>query len=139
MSGARLQSDASTTSTTFVSHCETNPKVVSATIACIDGTQEALYTALVPATPSIAIIAENANGANAANWQYRIEANNANPGNVVSYNIYTIQLGDTSGFVALTPSIVDSAPGSPSAGTFTITLDGSNALLLNKGIAPSGG
>jgi hypothetical protein len=135
----RLQSDSATRSTTFVSHCETNPVVGSATIACVDGTQEALYTALVPAAPSIAIVPENANSASASNWQYRIEANNSNPGDVVSYNIYTIQLGDASGFSQLNPSIVDSAPGSPSTGTFTITLDGNDSLLLNKGITSSGG
>jgi hypothetical protein len=135
----RLQSDAPTTSTTFVSHCETNPRVVSATIACIDGAQEAFYTALVPAAPSIGVIAENANGANAANWQYRIEANNANPGNVVSYNIYTIQLGDASGFSALTPAVVDSIPGNPLSGTFTITFDPNDSVQINKGIASSGG
>ena len=135
----RLQSDASATGTTFVSHCETNPTVVSATVACIDGTQEALYTALVPAAPTIAIVPENANGAKAANWQYRIEANNANPGNAVSYNIYTIQLGDASGFSALTPVVVDSIPGSPSSGTFTITLDANDSLVINKGVKSSGG
>ena len=135
----RLQSDAATRSTTFVSHCETVPKVASATIACVDGSQEALYTALLPANPSIAIVAENANGANDPNWQYRIEANNSNPGNVVSYNIYTIQLGDAAGFNPLTPSIVDSAPGSPSTGTFTITLGPSDSLMLNKGTTSSGG
>jgi hypothetical protein len=135
----RLQTDVATRSTTFVSHCETSPTVASATIACIDGAQEALYTALVPAAPSIAVVAENANGANAANWQYRIEANNANPGNVVSYNIYTIQLGDASGFSALTPGIVDSSPGNPSSGTFTITLDANDSLVINKGTASSGG
>jgi hypothetical protein len=135
----RLQTDVATRSTTFVSHCETSPTVGSATIACIDGAQEALYTALVPAAPSIAVVAENANGANAANWQYRIEANNANPGNVVSYNIYTIQLGDASGFSALTPGVVDSSPGNPSSGTFTITLDANDSLVINKGTASSGG
>ena len=135
----RLQSDVSTRSTTFVSHCETKPTVVSATIKCVDGAQEALYTALAPSTPTIAIVAENANGANAANWQYRIEANNSNPGNVVSYNIYTIQLGDASGFLALTPGIVDSAPGTPATGTFTITLDANNSLVINKGTTSSGG
>jgi hypothetical protein len=135
----RLQSDASTTGTTFVSHCETNPTVASATIACIDGTQEAFYTALVPAAPRIVVVAENANGANAANWQYRIEANNSSPGNVVSYNIYTIQLGDAAGFSALTPAVADSTPGNPSSGTFTITLDPNNILVINKGITSSGG
>jgi hypothetical protein len=94
---------------------------------------------LVPSTPSIAIVAENLNGATAKNWQYRIEANNSNPGNVVSYNIYTIQLGDVSGFSALTPSISDSSSGTPSSGTFTITLDANDSLVINKGIASSGG
>jgi hypothetical protein len=135
----RLQTDAPSTSTTFVSHCEKNPKVASGTVACIDGGQEALYTALVPASPSIAVVAENANGANAANWQYRIEANNANPGNVISYNIYTIQLGDASGFSAMSPGVVDSAAGNPSSGTYTITLDANNSVVINKGVASSGG
>jgi hypothetical protein len=135
----RLQSDSATRSTTFVSHCETKPTVASSTIACVDGTQEALYTALVPAAPAITIVAENANGANASNWQYRIEANNSNPGNVISYNIYTIQLGDASGFSALTPTVVDSIPGSPSSGTFAITIDANDSLVLNKGITSSGG
>jgi len=135
----RLQSDSATRSTTFVSHCETKPTVASSTIACVDGTQEALYTALVPAAPAITIVAENANGANASNWQYRIEANNSNPGNVISYNIYTIQLGDASGFSALTPAVVDSIPGSPSSGTFAITIDANDSLVLNKGITSSGG
>jgi hypothetical protein len=135
----RLQTDVATRSTTFVSHCETTPTVSSATVACIDGAQEALYTALAPAAPTIAVVTENANGANAANWQYRIEANNASPGNVVSYNIYTIQLGDASGFSALTPGVVDSSPGNPSSGTFTITLDANDSLVINKGTASSGG
>ena len=84
-------------------------------------------------------MAENANGATAPAWQYRIEANNSNPGSVVSYNIYTIQFGDASGFVPLTPGVVDSAPGTPTTGTFTITLDGNDSLVINKGIASSGG
>ncbi len=135
----RFQTDTASRSTTFVSHCETNPTVTSTTIACIDGTQEAFYKALLPAAPTIAVVAENANGATAPNWQYRIEANNPNPGNTVSYNIYTIQLGDASGFTALTPGIVDSTPGSPSSGTFTITLDANDSLVVNKGVASSGG
>jgi hypothetical protein len=135
----RLQSDASSTSTTFVSHCETRPTATATTVSCVDGTQKALYTALVPAAPTIVLVAENANTATAPGWQYRIEANNSYPGNVISYNIYTIQLGDASGFVALTPSVVDSAPGSPTTGTFTITLDANDSLVINKGIASSGG
>jgi hypothetical protein len=135
----RLQTDTASRSTTFVSHCEKSPTVTGATVACIDGAQEALYTALVPSAPTINIVAENANSATAANWQYRMEANNANPGNVVSYNIYTIQLGDAAGFTPLKPSIVDSSSGAPASGTFTITIDANDSLVVNKGIASSGG
>ena len=135
----RLQSDAASRSTTFVSHCETKPTVSGATVACVDGTQEAFYTALAPSSPTIAIVAENANSASDPNWQYRIEANNSNPGNVISYNIYAIQLGDAAGFTALKPTIVDSAPSTPGSGTFTITLDTNDSLVLNKGVASSGG
>ena len=135
----RLQTDTAARSTTFVSHCETSPTVAGATVACIDGAQEAFYTALVPAAPTISIVAENGNSATAPNWQYRIEANNANPGNVVSYNVYTIQLGDAAGFTALKPSIVDSASGAPASGTFTITIDANDSLVVNKGVASSGG
>jgi hypothetical protein len=135
----RLQTDTASRSTTFVSHCEKNPTVAGATVACVDGTQEAFYTALAPSAPTINVVAENANSANSPNWQYRIEANNANPGNVVNYNIYTIQLGDAAGFTPLKPSIVDSASGTPTSGTFTITIDGNNSLVVNKGIASNGG
>jgi hypothetical protein len=135
----RLQTDTASRSTTFVSHCEKNPTVAGATVACVDGTQEAFYTALVPSAPTINLVAENANAATAPNWQYRIEANNANPGNVVSYNIYTIQLGDAAGFTPLKPSIADSSSGTPTSGTFTITIDANDSLVVNKGIASSGG
>jgi hypothetical protein len=135
----RLQTDTAARSTTFVSHCENSPTVARATVACIDGAQEAFYTALTPSSPTINIVAENANSATDPNWQYRIEANNANPGSTVSYNVYTIQLGDSSGFTPLTPGIVDSASGTPASGTFTITIDANNSLVVNKGIASSGG
>ena len=135
----RLQTDGASRNTTFVSHCETSPTVSGATVACVDGSQEALYTALAPSSPSIAVVAENANGANDPNWQYRIEANNSNPGNALSYNIYTIQLGDASGFNPLRPTIVDSNPGDPASGSFSITLDSNDNLVLNKGTASSGG
>jgi hypothetical protein len=135
----RLQTDSAARSTTFVSHCEKNPTVAGPTAACVDGAQEAFYTALAPSAPTINIVAENANSATDPNWQYRIEANNASPGNVVSYNIYTIQLGDAAGFTPLRPSMVDSASGTPLSGTFTITIDPNNSLVVNKGIASSGG
>src|SRR5271154_4459710 len=49
----RLQTDVASRSTTFVSHCEKNPTVAGATVACIDGAQEAFYTALAPSAPTI--------------------------------------------------------------------------------------
>jgi hypothetical protein len=136
----RFQTDAAGTSTTFDVHCETNPTLTATTIPCIDGGQEALYTALIPASPTMVKVAENANSANinAAEWQYRIESNNSNPGNVVSYDLYPAQFCD-SGACNLTPSVVDSSPGTPSTGTFTVTLDANDSIVINKGTSSSGG
>jgi hypothetical protein len=134
----RIQKDTSGRSTAFISHCETAPTLTSPTALCTVSGQSAKYTSLFPASPTMASIAENANAATANNWQYRIESENPNPGNVVTYNIYSIQFCD-SGSCSQTPSILDSNSGSATSGTFTITVDGSNSLVLNKGIASSGG
>jgi hypothetical protein len=39
----------------------------------------------------------------------------------------------------LKPSIVDSSSSTPASGTFTITIDANDSLVVNKGIASSGG
>jgi hypothetical protein len=50
-----------------------------------------------------------------------------------------MQLGDASGFNALPPGVFDSAPGTPTTGTFTTMLDANDSLVINKGITSSGG
>ena len=134
----RLETDSASRSTAFMSHCETNPTVSGANVACVTNGQQAKYTALVPASPSITIVNESDNGATADNWQYRIEAENSNPGNVYSYNIYAIEFSDQ-GASQLSPSIVDSNSSNPLSGTFTITLDANNSITINKGMTSSGG
>lgn len=129
-------------STTFLTHCLTNPTDNAGgtytTDDCIVSGQEALYTHLIPAHPSTTIVTESANSATCANCQFRIESNNSAPGNVLSYQLVAIQLCD-SGACALTPSMVDSAPGTPGSGTFTVTLDANNSLVVNKAATSSGG
>jgi len=129
--------------TTFLTHCLALPTENTGgtyyTDTCISNGQEAFYTSLVPAHPSQAIVHESDNSATTQNPQYRIESNNASPGNVLSYQIFTVQLGDSAGFSALTPSVVDSNSGDPTSGTFTITLDANNSLVINKGATSSGG
>ena len=135
----RIQTTASGTSTTFVTHCETSPSVSGAQVTCNDGTQRALYTALLPTAPTISTFAENVSSSGptpviaTGEWQYRIESNNTNPGNVVSYQVNAIQLGDISGFVALTPSIVDNGT------NWTVTLDANDVATIFKGTASTGG
>jgi len=128
--------------TTFLTHCLALPTENTGgtyyTDTCITNGQEAFYTSLVPAHPSQTIVHESDNSATTQNPQYRIESNNT-PGVALSYQIMAIQFGDSSGFSALTPSVVDSNSGDPTSGTFTITLDANNSLVINKGATSSGG
>ena len=134
----RLETDATDVSTSFVSHCENNFNISGNVSTCTVSGQEAKYTALVPSAPNVSVVTENANDANAHKWQYRLESENSNPGSVYSYSIYTIEMSD-SGASTITSSIVDSDAGNPLSGTFTITLDASNAITINKGMNSTGG
>jgi hypothetical protein len=142
----RWMTNTATYSTTFSTHCLTSPTENTSgayyTDSCTADGQEALYTSLVPAHPSQTIVNESANGATCAttpsSCQYRIESNNS-PGNVLSYQIVAVQLGNSSGFSALTPSIVDSNSSNPALGTFTITLDANDSIVINKGATSIGG
>src|SRR6202040_1448064 len=50
----RLQGDTASRSKTFVSHCETSPSSSDAShYTCVDGTQKASYSVLLPATPAL--------------------------------------------------------------------------------------
>jgi hypothetical protein len=137
----RFQTGASSDSTTFTSHCEGTWTLSTPNATCVVSGEEAYYTALVPSAPSMVSVNEADNSATCqtGECQYRLESTNSNPGNTVSYALYTVQIGDSTGFSALTTSVVDSNSGNPSSGTFTATLDSNDSLVLNKGATSSGG
>jgi hypothetical protein len=136
----RLQSDNAARSKTFEWHCPTNPIAVDANhVECVNGSQQLYVTTLLPTTPSSrSIINETCCGANPAPpTQYRIEVNDQ-PGVTTSYTLHILQAMDTNGTI-LSPALLDSSPGTPLSGTFTITIDGNHSLSLNKGMTSSGG
>lgn len=139
----RVKTTGSTVPVTYLGHCETNPTVNTAGtfnfVDCIDSGQQARWTFLDPAKPTITVVHESDNSATCVNCQYRIEAANSNPGNVTSYFVVFVQLGDSAGFTGLSPSFTDSNSGNPLAGTFTVSLDANDSVVFNKGNSSSGG
>jgi len=134
----RLQSDTAARSKTFVFHCETNPVLVDANhVNCVNGSQQLYVTTLLPATPSSRSSFDEGDTV-AANNQYRIEINDM-PGVTTSYTLHVMQAMDTTGSTVLTPAVVDSSPGNPTSGTFTVTLDANHKIIFNKGMTSSGG
>jgi hypothetical protein len=131
----RLQADAPTRSKTFTSHCETSPVSVNAShYSCVDGSQKASYSVLLPAAPSLMVVNEAGNGATcAANvCQYRLEVNDNTPIGAQSYFLVAIQ-GLGASATALTPTLQDNVT------SWTITLDASHGATLNKGMSSAGG
>jgi hypothetical protein len=134
----RLQSDTAARSKTFVFHCETNPTAVDANhVNCINGNQQLYVTTLLPATPSSRSIF-NEKMSVAQNNQYRVEINDL-PGATQSYTLHVLQAMDTAGTAVLTPTLVDSSPGTPASGILTVRLDANHSLVLAKGMSSSGG
>jgi hypothetical protein len=139
----RLVSSSASQSKTFVIHCETNPTLVDAThIHCVDGSEQLAITTLLPTAPSSRTVINEANvsGGEAPppqNVQYRVEINDM-PNATASYTLHVLQAMDTTGTL-LAPTLTDSAPGTPATGTFTVKLDSSHSLTINKGMTSSGG
>jgi hypothetical protein len=121
----------------YIQHCETNPTKTSDTeYTCTNGTQVLHTSILVPASPGrSAVINEGS-----PNGQYRIEVETS--GVAQSYFLTAHQARSTSDS-NLTASVVDSNPGSPTSGTFTVTLHpaaGADTIIVfNKGQTSSGG
>lgn len=137
----RATASSSSVPITFLAHCETSPTVTANGVSCIDQGEEAEWTFLAPAQPSIVVVDESANSAtcDANACQYRVEATNKNPGNALSYFVTVVQVGNAASFSALSPSLVDSDPGNPAGGTFALSLDSNDSLTLTKGALSSGG
>ena len=131
----RLQADTATRSKTFMSHCETNPASVDAThYTCVDGGQQASYSVLVPATPALTVVNEAANGATcgASECQYRLEVNDNSPIGTQSYFLVAIQ-GLNAGGTPRAPAVQDNVT------SWTIAIDASHSVTLNKGMTSAGG
>jgi hypothetical protein len=131
----RLQADTPTRSKTFISHCETSPVSIDTThYSCVDGSQQASYSVLLPATPALTVVNEAANGATCASTecQYRLEVNDNSPIGTQSYFLVAIQ-GLNAGGTALVPAVQDNGT------SWTVTIDGNHSVTLNKGITSAGG
>jgi hypothetical protein len=131
----RLQADTATRSKTFMSHCETSPVSIDAKhYTCVDGSQQASYSVLLPATPALTVVNEAANGATCASTecQYRLEVNDNSPIGTQSYFLLAIQ-GLNAGGTALAPAVQDNGT------SWTVTIDANHSATLNKGITSAGG
>jgi hypothetical protein len=131
----RLQADSASRSKTFVSHCETSPiSIDAAHYICVDGSQQASYSVLLPSNPALVAVNESANAATCApsECQYRLEVNDKIPIGAQSYFLVAIQ-GLNAGATALTPAVQDNGA------SWTVTLDVNHVVTLNKGMVSAGG
>jgi len=131
----RLQADAASRVKTFASHCETSPTSIDAThYVCVDGSQQARYSVLLPAAPALTVVNEAANGATcgASACQYRLEVNDNNPIGAQSYFLVAIQGTSASG-TPLNVSVQDNGT------SWTVVLDGNHSATINKGMTSAGG
>jgi len=131
----RLQADSASRSKTFVSHCETSPVSIDAAhYVCVDGSQQASYSVLLPANPALVAVNEAANGATCASneCQYRLEVNDNSPIGAQSYFLVAIQ-GLSAGGTALQPTMQDNGT------SWTVALGANHSVTLNKGMASAGG
>jgi len=127
---------------TFLLHSEVNPTLEDAThITITNGTQVLRVTTLVPSSPTRRVIDEKScTGCGHEVGQYRIELDTS--GKAQRYFLNILQARASSD-ANITASVVDSAPGDPTTGTFTVTLHpatGSDTkIVFNKGQTSSGG
>jgi hypothetical protein len=131
----RMQSASASQSKTFTSHCESSPVSINANhYTCVDGSQQASYSILLPTQPILGIVNEAGNGATcpANACQYRMEVNDNTPIGAQSYFLVAIQ-GLSAGGTPLTPAVQDNGA------SWTITLDASHSATLNKGMSSAGG
>jgi hypothetical protein len=126
----RLQSASPSATKTFLAHCETPWATSGATATCTNGSQALKMTMLVPSNPSFHLVSEVVS-ANPIAGQSRLEAN-TNPGTAQSYIITVLQAKDASAS-SLSPTVVEDA------NTYTITLNASTKIVVNKGMSSSGG
>jgi hypothetical protein len=130
----RTQTSLASATKTFLLHSGPNPVLEdSKHVRISNGTEQLRAITLLPTTGvSNRVVSEGG-----AIGQYRVEIITA-PNSSQSYILTVLQAKSGSG-ADLIPSVVDSNPGNPIAGTFTVTLDGSNTIVFNKGMTPTAG
>ena len=112
---------ASQVITTFVNHCEVNPTVLdSQHFTCNDHGQVGAQTVLEPTSPTYRVINEQSCTGCSTAGQYRIDIDNS--GAAMRYDLDVIQAYDGTSGCPLMATNVDSNPGDPTSGTFTVTL-----------------
>ena len=124
----RLQSASASSTKTFISHCETNPTIGTASATCTNGSQALVMTTLLPASPTYRKLNE---GSGAQGAQYRIEVD-TKPGTAQSYILTVLQAKDASA-ASLSPQVSDGGT------SYTVTLDSSHSIVFTKGMSSSGG
>jgi hypothetical protein len=130
----RLQADTPSRSKTFTTHCEKTPAIQNANhFTCTVDGQKAVYTVLAPTAPTTVVVNESANNAQRpASWQQRIEVTDPNPGTSESYFLTVVQ-GMDADQTAASPTVVDNGA------SWTITVDATHIVTLQKGMASAGG
>jgi hypothetical protein len=130
----RTQTGSASTSKTFLLHSEVNPTLEDAThVRITNGTEQLRAITLLPTTGvSNRVVTEGG-----AIGQYRVETVTA-PNSAQSYILTVLQAKSSTG-ADLAPTVTDSAPGNPTSGTLTVTLDGNNTIVFNKGISATAG
>ncbi len=130
----RTQTGSASATKTFLLHSEVNPMLEDAThVRITNGTEQLRAITLLPATGvSNRIVTEGG-----TIGQYRVEIVTA-PNSAQSYILTLLQAKSSTG-ADLAPTVVDSAPGTPATGTLTVTLDGNNTIVFNKGISATAG
>jgi hypothetical protein len=130
----RLQTSTASSTKTFLLHSAVSPTLEDANhVRISNGTEQLRAVTLLPASGvSNRVVSEGG-----AIGQYRVEIITA-PNSSQSY-ILTVLQAKSGSAADLAPSVVDSNPGSPMSGTFTVTLDGSNSIIFNKGISATAG
>jgi hypothetical protein len=124
----RVESASASAIKTFVNHCETSPTTSGNNSAtCTSGTQALVMTTLLPASRTYTVVNEGTQYVG----QYRIEVDTT-PGTAQSYVLTVLQAKDA-GAASLSPSVVDNGT------SYTVTLNASNSITFEKGMASSGG
>ncbi len=127
---------------TFLIHFETNPTLEDAThMTATNGTQALRVTTLVPSAPVRRVINEQScGGCSKGIGQYRVELDTS--GTAQRYFLNVLQARDATAD-NIVATVVDSAPASPTTGTFTVTLQpatgAATVVVFNKGQTSSGG